>query len=269
MEEGGASVVVTLDLAAPVELADFLSTFAGLGAQFERFIRRERPDLEGEVKIYVKEVRKGSIEAELIPLAYNTMITVMDHAQIVSHFGRAMAARLAPLRTPGGRLPDASKTELTQIVDTLAAVAKDPNGKGAFKAVHYTKTGAKTDFQLEFNTAAAQQFTKELEVQYAELDVATDFDHENELLTFFQSNRRDSDKPGDKGIIEAISPKPLAVIYASDLARERIKSEMVGGDRNIYKLGFFVDVNVQHHAGRPVAYRIKAVRDVIELPEDE
>ena len=79
---------------------------------------------------------------------------------------------------------------------------------------------------------------------------------------------QDIDKTGEKGIIEDISPRPLAVVYASDLARERIKSEMLSGDRNIYKLGFFVDVNVQMRAGKPVAYRIKSVRNVIELPDD-
>ena len=59
------------------------------------------------------------------------------------------------------------------------------------------------------------------------------------------------------------------MVYASDLAKERIKSEMLDGTRNVYKLGFFVDVNVLERSGRPVAYRIKSVRDVIELPDDD
>ena len=59
------------------------------------------------------------------------------------------------------------------------------------------------------------------------------------------------------------------MVYASDLARERIKSEMLSGDRNIYKLGFFVDVNVATKGGQPVAYRITSVRDVIDLPDPD
>lgn len=269
MQVDGASVVVTLDLREPVEINDFIAAFTGLGAQFERFIRRERPDLEGEVKVYVKEVRKGSYVAELIPLAYNALVTTMDHGLIVSQFVRSVADRLNPYRTPGGRLPDASKTELTQLVGTLAAVANDPDGRATIAAVHYTKDGTKTDFALTFETGEARRAVKEIEGQFRETASVTDFDHENKLLTFFQSNRRDADKTGEKGISEDISPKPLAVIYASDLARERIKGEMLSGSRNVYKLGFFVDVNVQHQNGRPVAYRIKAVRDVIELPEDD
>ncbi|TVP72945.1 MAG: hypothetical protein EA339_04745, partial [Rhodobacteraceae bacterium] len=126
-----------------------------------------------------------------------------------------------------------------------------------------------TEFAVQFNTVEAKQAVYEIEGQFREIAAVTDFDHENKLLTFYQSNRKDSGKTGEKGVIEDISAKPLAVVYASDLARERIKGEMLDGERNIYKLGFFVDVNVATRAGQPVAYRIKAVRDVIELPDDD
>lgn len=269
MNEDGEAIVFTLDLKQPVEINDFISAFAGLGAQFEKYLKSEHPDLQGDVKIYVKEVRKGSIEAELIPLAYNTIVTALDHFQIVGKFLRGVSARLNTLSQKGGRLPDTSKTELTAITDTIAAVANDPDGKATIRAVRYKKTKATTEFALEFDTTSARVATAEIEAQYREISKVTDFDHEGKLLTFFQSNRKDSEKTGEKGIIEEICQRPLAVVYASELARERIKSEMLSGDRNIYKLGFFVDVNVSTRAGKPVAYRIKAVREVIELPEDD
>ncbi|MCW3780274.1 hypothetical protein OM960_01565 [Defluviimonas sp. CAU 1641] len=269
MSEEGIAIVFNLDLSEPVEISDFVSAFSGLGSQFERHLRTARPDLEGEVKIYVKEVRKGSIEAELIPLAYNTLITVMDHSQIITGFVKSISDKIAGFQRPGGRLEGATKSELTQIVDTVAAVANDPDGKATVSAIRYRKTEKITEFSLEFDTRQAQAAIMEIDAQYKEIASVTDFDHENKLLTFYQSNRRDSDKTGEKGIIEDISPKPLAVVYASELAKERIKSEMLDGDRNIYKLGFFVDVNVQMRSGKPVAYRIKSVRDVIELPDEE
>ena len=94
MEEISAGIVVKLELAQPVEIGNFVSAFAGLGAQFERFIRTEHPDLEGQVKVYVEEVRKGSLVAELIPLVFNTMVTTMDQLQIVTGFVKATARAL-------------------------------------------------------------------------------------------------------------------------------------------------------------------------------
>lgn len=270
MENGGAAVVVSLDLAEPVEIHDFVSTFAGLGGQFERFLRAEKPDLDGEVKVYVKEVRKGSMEAVMVVASvYPQIISTMDHLQIASDFVSRIGRSIEAFRRPGGRLKNATKTELTEIIDTVMATANDPDGRASIKAVSYAKDGEKTDCLVEFNTAEARQAVTEIEGQFVEIAAVTDFDHENKLLTFYQSNRKDSGKTGEKGIIEDISTKPLSVVYASDLARERIKGEMLEGERNIYKLGFFVDVNVVTKAGKPVAYRIKAVRDVIEIPDDD
>lgn len=270
MDDEGALVVFKLDLAQPIELHDFTASLAGLGGQFERFVRRERPDLEGEVKVYVKEVRKGCIEALMfLASAWPVVVGAMDQIQITTQFVRTVARNIGAFHRLGGRLPEASRTELTEIVDILAATANDPDGRASIKAVKYDKSGEDVRFAIQFNTAEARQAIQEIEGQYREIAAVTDFDHENKLLTFFQSNRKDADKTGEKGIIEDISPKPLAVVYASDLARERIKSEMLSGDRNIYKLGFFVDVNVATKAGKPVAYRIKAVREVIELPDPD
>ena len=270
MDEGGAAVVITLNLAEPVELSDFVATFAGFGGQFERFIRSERPDLEGQVKVYVKEVRKGSMEAVMIIASvYPQIITTIDHLMIGTDFVKRVGKSIAAFASPGGRLPNATKGELTDIVDTIMATANDPDGRAAIKSMRYTKEGEKLDFAIEFDTSQARQAIQQIEGQFREIAAVTDFDHENKLLTFYQSNRKEDGKTGDKGIIEDISPKPLSVIYASDLARERIKSVMLAGDRNIFKLGFFVDVNVATKNGQPVAYRIKSVIDVIDLPDPD
>jgi hypothetical protein len=270
MQDGGAAVVITLNLAEPVEIHDFVATFAGLGGQFERFIRSEHPNLEGDVKVFVKEVRKGSMEAVMIIASlYPQIVTVMDQLLIGTDFVKRVGSAITAFSRPGGRLPNATKGELSDIVDTLMSTANDPDGRASLKSVKYTKDGERVDFAVQFNTAEAKQAVFEIEGQFREIAKVTDFDYENKLLTFYQSNRKEAGKTGEKGIIEDISAKPLAVVYASDLARERIKSEMLSGDRNIYKLGFFVDVNVATKGGQPVAYRIKEVRDVIDFPDED
>lgn len=227
MDEGGAAVVVTLKLAEPVEIHDFVATFAGLGGQFERFIRAEHPDLDGRVKVYIKEVRKGSMEAVMvIASVYPQVMTTIDHLMIGTDFVKRVGSGIAAFARPGGRLPQATKSELSDIVDTVMATANDPDGRAAIKSVSYTKQGEKVAFAVEFDTAEAKQAVHEIEGQFREIAQVTDFDHENKLLTFYQSNRKEAGKTGEKGIIEDISSKALAVVYASDLARERIKSEM-------------------------------------------
>jgi hypothetical protein len=72
-----------------------------------------------------------------------------------------------------------------------------------------------------------------------------------------------------QAVIEAISPKPLGITFETDLARERIESEIREDEKNVYKKGFFVDCYTERLSGKPVAYRITAVRDIIPLPDDD
>jgi len=69
-------------------------------------------------------------------------------------------------------------------------------------------------------------------------------------------------------MVEAISDRELPLVYASDLAEQRMKHEITEADENIFKKGFMVDVNVETKGGRPVAYRVTNLHQVIDLPED-
>ena len=89
-------------------------------------------------------------------------------------------------------------------------------------------------------------------------------------MVFVQSNIKDTGlgkRTGERAVIESISDKDLPVIYASELAEQRIKHEIREADENVFKRGFVVDVNVEDRNGRPVAYRVTHVHQVIDLPD--
>lgn len=59
----------------------------------------------------------------------------------------------------------------------------------------------------------------------------------------------------------------MPLVYGSELAEERIKHEIREADENVYKKGFIVDVNVKSTGGRPVAYAITNIHQIIDLPD--
>ena len=75
-------------------------------------------------------------------------------------------------------------------------------------------------------------------------------------------------RSGELVEIETLPNKALPIVYASALAEERIRHEIADADENVYKKAFDVDVNVEIRAGKPVAYRLVSVHDVIDLPDD-
>jgi hypothetical protein len=73
---------------------------------------------------------------------------------------------------------------------------------------------------------------------------------------------------GERVRIEAVSDRRLPLIYASDLAEQQIKAEITDAFDNVYRKGFIVDVNVESRQGRPIAYRVTNLHQVIDLPDD-
>ncbi len=49
------------------------------------------------------------------------------------------------------------------------------------------------------------------------------------------------------------------------MTEKRIKHEIAEADENVFKRGFVVDINVQLHGGRPVAYRVKHLHSIIDI----
>ena len=74
-------------------------------------------------------------------------------------------------------------------------------------------------------------------------------------------------KTSEKGIVERIDQVPRTLIYASDLAGQRIKDEILKPDGNPFQKGFIVDLDVETVGGRPKVYRVIAVHEVIDLDE--
>ncbi|WP_206742014.1 hypothetical protein [Erythrobacter longus] len=99
-----------------------------------------------------------------------------------------------------------------------------------------------------------------------------DADHKRVLMVFTRTNvshAQTGKRSGELVEIETLNSRPLPIVYASRLAEERIRHEIADGDDNVYKKAFDVDVNVEMRAGKPIAYRLVAVHDVIDLPDEE
>ena len=68
MEHSKAYLTLKLDLSEPIEALDFAQAFSSLASQFDDYLHEERKDIAAEAKIYITEVRQGSIFVDLVPL---------------------------------------------------------------------------------------------------------------------------------------------------------------------------------------------------------
>ncbi|WP_166293663.1 hypothetical protein [Bradyrhizobium sp. 2S1] len=235
-------------------------------------MRAQYPELSGDAKIFVREVRAGSIEADLIPWALqglSAVVNVIEQIQIVEKFVRTYGTVLGKY-LHGSKEADATRTDLKDFMGAVSAIANDPDGRSTLQAVAFEDGKKKIRAALVFDTAQAREAQKQIEDQKLLLESSTTADHQRVLMTFKQSNVKDGvigKRTGERVAIEDISPRDLPLIYASELAEQRIKHEVREADENVYKKGFIVDVNVQLVGGRPAGYRVTNLHQVIDLPE--
>ena len=71
-------------------------------------------------------------------------------------------------------------------------------------------------------------------------------------------------------MIASIDKRALPILYASTLAEERMRHEKMQLEGNVFRALFDVSVNIEIGSnGKPIAYRITDVHNVIEDGEPD
>lgn len=261
-------IVVVIDNSDPVDLLDFTSSLTGLAKEHEARMRADNPGLDvEETRLLIMEVRKGSIVLEMLPALapiVSTMEITNTAVSFVEHFAR-LAGRL---KIPGGRLEDPTTAQLKNITDAVQTVARDSNGSLRLEA-RYKNGKVLQEFVVEKRDAITIEANSI--AQRHELEQARSVTYPRVLMRLHQSsveNLRIGKRTSEKGIVESIDATPRTLIYASDLAGQRIKDEILKADGNPFQKGFVIDLDVQTVGGRPRVYRVVEVYDVIDLDDE-
>jgi hypothetical protein len=90
--DSGHEPVITFKLenSKPVDLLDLTSSLAAFGEAYSDYVARAGYDIEpGNVRLFIREIRTGSIIADLVSMADQTSL-VLSHldaaAGFISHF---------------------------------------------------------------------------------------------------------------------------------------------------------------------------------------
>jgi hypothetical protein len=282
MGEDGAHVRLKLDTEQPIALNSFVGSFVGIGNQFEKFVSREHPGVKMEGEFFVKEVRAGCVEADLIALVAPVLgsgvvplpgiIETIDKVQILQKFVEDFGGRLSKYFRPGGRDPTASRSDLVDFHRTVEAIAADPDASQRLEVAVFKDGERKVRSFFQFRAKEAREAQRQISEHRAEMDGTTASDHSRVMLQFVRPSvetGKPGRKTGERGIIAKIHPRALPIFYASDMAEQRIRSEFLE-EGNVFKRLFDVDVNVElNAAGKPKAFRIVHIHAVVDDVEDD
>lgn len=273
MGEQKAHLTLKLDTHEPIELADFVGSFTAIGNEFERFVKDRFPSHKTNVQFFVKEVRSGCVEADLLAglSAVAGVVGVMDQVLILEQFVRLWGSRLGSFIQDKKKDQPATKPELKDFLNATKAIANDPNGTHRLEAAAFEDGQRQVRAVFTFSNAEARTAQQNIEDRMREIEQTSNAEHVRVLMVFERSRKSDTqlDKTGELVVIEDVDEKPKALIYGSEMIEQEIKHEIREADDNIYKKGFVVDADARMRSGRIVGYVVKKVHQVIDLPDED
>ena len=256
-QDGGHMLTVELRNSKPVDLMDFTDGLMALAEEFRDYAADSAADpVPGNVRLYIREMRQGSIVADLMPVG-EQLSWVLDHKDVVAGFVTHIKEITQYFLGAKG-FPKPNSNSAGRISRIMEPVAKDSGSQINIIATDNARVDVHQHFHAGFLEAGAvQNSVSKMRVQeLPSVAIQTD-----KIMTLEQVKNDAAAKTGDRGVIESIWGGPVKLQFMN----EQAKSRVISIDENPFQKAFVVDVEVKTARGRPIIYRILEVREVIDI----
>lgn len=267
-----AILTLTISNSQPILLEDFVHAFTSLAEDYRSGVSANDKFISEDAEIYIKEIRSGSIVADLIPIAISVtplIVAEADRLMLAVEMVERWKNRFKSILN--GVIPEGStKSELKNWMNGVEAIARDPNASAILEAATFSDGRRDIKAAFKFTTADAKKIKSSLGDELQRLEDKKQADFERVLMVFTRADITPSQvgkRSGERVVISEISDKPLALAYGSELAEQRIKHE-IRDDESIFRKAFNVDVRVQLINKKPAVYSVLNVHEVIDIPEE-
>lgn len=256
-----SKLVITINNKQPVELIDLAQSMLALAGEYRQMLSGAvgggDPD---EVKLYVKEVRSGSIIQELVPIAIASLPFISHCNTIVefaNHLGTLKNWFLDNRSVSGWDGDLIEKKTLLNLSALLEPVAKDPGSSMSIGAV--TVNG---DINLSISIGSQEASAIQNNVNHALREEKRSIAGEHKSVVMYWSQARNDKraKSGDKVIIESISKSAVKVAFSSDDLKKRMLFDVA----HPFEKAFIVDVWAETISDKPVLYVVHEFHDVLD-----
>lgn len=231
----------------PVELVDFVHTMAEIGANFNGFAVKELNEPQFECKLYIKEVRQGSIIVDLAASALPVLPILYDGGILNAWLE---VFKITVERLINNTLDGMTKKELQQASRIFKPIAKDSASQININGV----TGDVTINQIHVASDQAKAIVgnalKGLE------KISEERIHTKQMMTWVQSRFKGNPKTGNKVIIQSIDPKAKNVYFADDNMKNKMQQEKGHFPSPWQDLAYIVDVEVNYLNDEVSSYKI-------------
>jgi hypothetical protein len=257
MPQQSATITVRIANERPVELLDFTNSLMALGAQFQRDVAARADGFEG--KLYVKELRQGSLVADLVvlaPFALGAMAATNAGFDFVAN----LRGLFAWLSAQGPKPDEVDPKAVAAASAIVEPVAKD-NGSKITINVQGDVNAPITVNALQAN--AVQNGAK----RYLDSIKAPECERYEKVILYWatvQNQNGVTVAAGEKARVDKISDRAVKVVFDS----RELRDEMIHSATNPLHEAFVVDLEVQTVRDKIATYKVLQMHERFRLDDD-
>ena len=249
--------VLTFDLKnrLPVELGDYTLAMLSLAKEFTCFFEAKGQH-EAGVKLYIKQIRDGSIVTDLIANAPG-LLPIFDNGKTILEFALFLKTAYEWLLGKTQDKPTINKTSLENLSQIVEPVCKDNGSQLNISTTINNYGPVILSMNSEQTNAVQNRIRRELDA----LKEPVSGEHKRVVMYLYQARNDASSNAGDRAIIESISKSSVKTEFADDDMKFRVLHPMGG---NPFEYAYVVDVDVETVHDKPVLYKVKIIHQSIE-----
>lgn len=245
-----AKLTIKIENKRPIEITDFTDSFNSLANQYYKYLsENESFKLSQDTKLYIKEIRSGSIITELSDLVPLVIPFVENSNSVIEFTGFLKKGFDYFLGKTEEKPKDFDLKDCNNFNNIIKPIAKD-NGSNVVFNGDWNFENVTVNFN--FNSVEANAIQNGIQREKENLKEPTK-NIQHKVLFYWDSAKYDEkSKSVDRGFIDSISFKPLRVSFDDDYT----KRLMLDIEENPFHLAYIVDVEVMDIQGIPSVYKI-------------
>lgn len=259
----GDEIKLTIEIQnkQPVELIDLAQVMLSTAAEYRSYISTHAIDVDPQnTRLYIKEVRSGSVITELVAMAPYAL-PLVEHADSILKYGKYVVAGLSWFMGRGEKPADEYGRKTLENLNTiLEPIAKDRGSQ-----LVLTGNTFNGDVSFVFNidspgaNAAQNSIRKELDATKPPIVGI----HSQVVMYWAQARNQPNSKSGDRARIESIYRGDVKILFAND----GLKAKMLYDTPFPFTKAFLVDVAVETVDEKPILYKVTELYDVLDRGE--
>lgn len=245
-----AKLTIHIENKRPIELIEFTESFESLGNEYYKFLsENDNFKLSKETKLYVKEVKSGSIITVLSDLA-PIAIPFIENSNSIIEFAKFIKTGYDYfLGKTDDKPKDFDIKDCNNFNNIVKVIANDKGSNISFNAECNIDS---LTINYNYNSIEANAIQNGIVKEREKLKEPESNSHEKVLFYWDSAKYDEKSKSVDKGFIDSLNPNPLRIVFEN----QETKSKMLDIENNPFHFAFVVDVEILTIQKNPTAYKI-------------